>query len=84
MGHSVAGAGPHVLLDARGGSGCRRGRRLVLSRGIGVGQRKGENKLVSLLLGRMVSGTMFGCAGSEVTATIVGTSLHNSVSAACS
>lgn len=79
-----AGAGPHVLLDAGVGSGCRRGRWLVFSGGIGIGQKGGERRLISLLLVRMVSRTMFGCAGSEVTATIVGTYLHNSISAACS
>lgn len=35
-------------------------------------------QLVGMLWGLMVSGTMFGCAGSEVTAAIVGKRLHSS------
>ena len=35
-------------------------------------------QLVGMFWGQMVSGTMFGCAGSEVTAAIVGKRLHSS------
>lgn len=52
-----------------------------------MGLAKGMGRLgllVGVLRGQMVPRTMFGCAGSEVTAAIVGTRLHNSYSAACS
>lgn len=75
----MAGAGPHVLLDAGVVVGVGGGDDLfsVEEMGLAKGMER-FGQLVGVLWGQIVSCTMFGCAGSEVTVAIVGTHLHNS------
>lgn len=48
---------------------------------VGRGDRQSRANLVGVLWGQTVSSTMFGCAGSEVAAAIVGACRWNSISA---